>query len=201
MIKAIIFDLGNCLIGFDHRIAVRKILKYTKKPAEDIYNFFFDSPLTQDFERGKILPEEFFRAVKESLGLEITYTEFLPIWNEIFFPFPRMNELIASLPGLRLVMLSNINQLHYEYIQNNFAPLLNFFHWVIPSCATGFIKPQREIYDLAVASARVSLENIVYVDDRPDLIEAASSYGINSVQFQGAEELRAEFKKLKIISS
>ena len=51
-IKAVIFDLGNVLVGFDHRIAVKKILRHTSKSTREIYDLFFDSPFTREFEKG-----------------------------------------------------------------------------------------------------------------------------------------------------
>jgi FMN phosphatase YigB (HAD superfamily) len=40
-IRAVIFDLGNVLIDFDHRIAAKKLSKLTDKTGEEIYNLFF----------------------------------------------------------------------------------------------------------------------------------------------------------------
>lgn len=201
-IRAVIFDLGNVLIGFDHRIAVSKIAPHTPAQAQEIYDLFFDSKLTREFEKGKINPLEFFEKVKSALDLKISYEKFLPIWNEIFFRKPETEEFIRALsPDLTLVLLSNINKLHYDYCIDNFSSSISLFDFdkVIPSCATGFVKPQKEIYDLAIRAAGVDLENIVYVDDRQDLVEAARSYGLASIQFQGAQQLKKEFQNLGIL--
>lgn len=202
-IKAIIFDLGNVLIGFDHQIAVKRILAHTLMSEGEIYNLFFDSTLTRAFEEGKISPLLFFKKVKAMLGLKIAYEEFLPIWNEIFFAKPKSEEFIASLPaGIRRVMLSNVNQLHYEYILGRFPEAIALFgiENIIASCMTGFIKPAKEIYELAIKKTGVLKENIIYVDDRLDLIDAARGYGIQSVQFNNIEQLQQEFQNLGIIA-
>jgi len=201
-IKAIIFDLGNVLVGFDHRIAVKKILRHTSKSTREIYDLFFDSPFTREFEKGGISCREFFVKVKDMLGLKIGYEEFLPIWNEIFFAKPEMEGFVASLnSGRRLVLLSNVNQLHYEYLTAAFPYAFSLFSpdKIIPSFRAGFIKPDKEIYDLAVSASGVCREELVYVDDRQDLIEAASGYGIPSIQFKGINQLKQEFINLGII--
>ena len=41
--KLILCDLGNVLVKFDHRIAVKKILKFTDKDSDEVYQLFFDS--------------------------------------------------------------------------------------------------------------------------------------------------------------
>ena len=201
-IKAIIFDLGNVLIGFDHRIAVKKILPYTPRLEQEIYDLFFDSNLTRDFEKGAISPLAFFEKIKSMLDLSLSFDEFLPIWNEIFFSKPDTEEFIGSLDsGFKLLLLSNINKLHYEYIQSAFSQAMNLFESgnVIPSYATGFVKPEKEIYDLAVSASGVTGDELIYVDDRRDLIEAARSYGICSIQFEGVSKLTREFNNLGIL--
>ena len=201
-IKAVIFDLGNVLIGFDHTIAVKKILKHTPKKSRDIYDLFFDSDLTQEFEKGKTGKLEFFQQVQTALELKISYGEFLPIWNEIFFSKPESENFVGSLnSGIKLALLSNINQLHYEYIREEFSSTIGLFEpdKIIPSFRTGFIKPDKEIYDLALKALDVPRESVVYVDDRLDLIEAALSYGIKSIQFKTTQELQQEFQDLGII--
>ena len=201
-IKAVIFDLGNVLIGFDHTIAVKKILKHTPKKSRDIYDLFFDSDLTQEFEKGKTGKLEFFQQVQTALELKISYGEFLPIWNEIFFSKPESENFVGSLnSGIKLALLSNINQLHYEYIREEFSSTIGLFEpdKIIPSFRTGFIKPDKEIYDLALKALDVPRESVVYVDDRLDLIEAALSYGIKSIQFKSAKELKQKFQDLGII--
>lgn len=201
-IQAIIFDLGNVLIGFDHRIAVKKIQSHTPLQEREIYDLFFDSKLTQDFEKGKINPLEFFEKVKGLLDLKISYEQFLPIWNEIFFRKPETEEFIRALsPELVLVLLSNINKLHYDYCIDHFSSSISLFDFdkVIPSCATGFVKPQKEIYELAILAAGVELERIVYVDDRQDLIEAATGYGLRSIQFKNIGQLKKDFQALGIL--
>ncbi|HBU09168.1 MAG TPA: hypothetical protein DEA99_08430 [Candidatus Omnitrophica bacterium] len=136
------------------------------------------------------------------MELKISYGEFLPIWNEIFFSKPESENFVGSLnSGIKLALLSNINQLHYEYIREEFSSTIGLFEpdKIIPSFRTGFIKPDKEIYDLALKALDVPRESVVYVDDRLDLIEAALSYGIKSIQFKSAKELKQKFQDLGII--
>ena len=113
-----------------------------------------------------------------------------------------MERFVASLnSGRKLVLLSNVNQLHYEYLTAAFPSAFSLFSpdKIIPSFRVGFMKPDREIYELALSAAGVSKEEAVYVDDRQDLIEAASGYGICSIQFKDIKQLKQEFLNLGII--
>ena len=117
MIKTILFDLGRVLISFDHSIASRRISESSACDESDIYNLFFDSDLTAEFEEGKVSARDFFLKVQVRLGIRLDYNEFLPIWNEIFF-LTADNRLTHSLAAslkdkYNLAMLTNINCLHF----------------------------------------------------------------------------------------
>lgn len=185
---AIICDLGNVLVNFDHRIAVKKILDRTPKREEDVYNLFFDSPLTELYEEGKITPEEFFYGVKEFLKLDMARDYFWSIWNGIFFEVPlniKMHDFLRTKKsGHKLVLLSNINATHFEFLSKK-MPIFNEFDRLVLSYEVGFRKPASEIYTKALESARAAPSRVLYIDDRADLIEAASGLGIKGIVFDG----------------
>ena len=198
---AVICDLGNVLVNFDHNIAVKKILEHTPKKEEDIYNLFFDSPITALYEEGKIASDEFFYSVKEYLKLDIDYDDFLPIWNEIFFETPlniKMHDFLRSIKkDYKLIMLSNISKTHFEFLKKA-MDIFKEFDKLILSYEAGFRKPTFEIYKLALESMEVSKDRAFYVDDRRDLIEAASKFGIKGIAFNGEQafnKLKEEFGK------
>lgn len=192
----ILCDLGNVLINFDHRIAVKKILCCTLKNEQDIYQLFFDSGLTKNYEEGKITSLDFFKRVRDSLELDMDYDAFLPIWNDIFFETPlnkKIQDFLRAIKGrYKLVMISNINKTHYEFLKKKMS-VFNEFDKLALSYEIGFRKPAAEIYDAALKSVNTAPTRVFYIDDRQDLIEAASKFGIRGVAFNGEES----FKKIK----
>jgi len=194
-IKAIIFDLGNVNIDFDHTIAARRICGLSDKTIEEIYRLFFDSGLTALFEEGKVTPEDFFREVKNMLGLKIDYASFLPIWNEIFF-LSEKNRQVYNLAnnlrsGYRIALLSNINTLHYNYLKNNF-PIFDVFEHIVLSFELGQRKPHPLIYQKALEIMGVKAESVFYTDDRPELIASARQLGLTGAVFTGIAALKKE---------
>jgi putative hydrolase of the HAD superfamily len=194
-VRGIIFDLGNVLVDFDHAIAAKRIAEFSGRSARDIYNMFFDSELTRNFESGKLLPLQFFAEVKEILNLKIGYEEFLPIWNEVFF-LSEKNRLVYDLAkGLKqdykIALLSNVNVLHMEYLKKNF-PVFDAFHNVIASFEIGCTKPDPMIYKKTLQILGLPAESILYTDDRPELVEGARSLGIRGFVFKGFEQLRRD---------
>lgn len=197
-ITTLIFDLGNCLVDFDHKIAANRIKEFTDKSVQEIFNLFFDSGITGVFEEGKITPLDFFLEVKALLNAKITYEEFLPIWNEIFILSQKNKDLYILAKQLKkdykLAVLSNINILHFEYIKKNFS-ILDVFDEVITSYQLGARKPQVEIYRKTLEMLNTSAECAFYTDDRPELIQAASKLGIKAFVFVGVGQLKKDLLK------
>ena len=195
----ILCDLGNVLINFDHRIAVRKILGCTPKKEKDIYQLFFDSGITKDYEEGKISSIGFFKKIKGSLRLNIDYNTFLPIWNDIFFETPlnkKMQHLLMTIKErYKLVMISNINENHFEYLKKK-MPIFGEFDKLMLSYEIGFRKPAPQIYDAALKSVNTAPSKAFYVDDRADLIEAAGKLGIKGITFNGEEAFKNIIEEL-----
>ncbi len=201
MVKAIIFDLGNVLIDFDHTIAAKRISAFCDKSAEEIFALFFDSELTGLFEEGKISPQDFFLKIKETLNLKLEYDTFVSIWSEIFF-LTKQNRCVYNLTQClkehyQVALLSNINSLHFGYLKKNF-PVFDAFHHIIVSYEVGLRKPHPLIYQKTLEILNVSAQNAFYTDDRAELIEKAKDLGIKSFHFQNTEKLKADFLSVDI---
>ena len=156
-IKVILCDLGKVLVDFNHETAAKRISHFCAKSPKEIFELFFDSSATNSFEAGKISPMEFYLQVKEMLDLKLSYDSFVPIWNDIFSLSAKNRMVYALLNSLRVdyqtALLSNINILHYEYLQKNF-PIFDVFHKVFLSYALGVAKPDKLIYQKSNYGAR-----------------------------------------------
>ena len=194
-IKAVIFDLGRVLIDFDHGIAAKKAASCCDKTPKEIFDFFFDSPLTVLFEKGKISSLDFFNKVKEEINLRLSYEEFLPVWNEIFFQTDdnrAVYDLAGNLKGpYKLALLSNINELHFKYLKCNFS-LFGHFQHILLSFEMNSVKPEPLIYKRALEILGLLPQEVFYTDDRQELIEAARSLGIQGFVFRGAAQLKKD---------
>lgn len=185
-IKVVLCDLGKVLVDFDHKRSAQRISGFCAKTPLEIYNLFFDSQVTVAFEEGKIGPQEFYSRVKEMLGLKLSYDSFVPIWNDIFFLSTGNRKVYSLLNRLkadyRTAMLSNINILHYEYLNKNF-PVFGIFDEVFLSFKMGTIKPDKKIYETVVQQLAVAPHEIFYVDDRPELVQSAKTLGFKGSVF------------------
>lgn len=192
-IRAVIFDLGRVLVDFDHRISAEKISSLAGKSSKEVYDFFFNSPLIQSFEEGKISLEDFFAEVKMRLGLKISFREFLPVWNGIFF-LTEENKKIYQLSkrlkkDYKVALLSNVNILHFEHLKKNF-PVFDAFDFIFTSYESGCSKPDPRIYQKVIEALKCPPCEIFYTDDREELIDVAKKIGLRSFVYKGFEQLK-----------
>ncbi len=200
--KLIILDLGNVLINFNHWIAANKFAKFSPKKLDYIYNLLFDSKLTHKFEEGKLEPQDFFLAIKEDLDLKLDYQQFLPIWNEIFFLTSDNVEVYQLVRVLKerfkVVLLSNINRLHFEYLKDNFK-IFDPFDKIVTSYEVGLRKPDPKIYLNTLNLFSSAPSQAFYIDDRLDLIEEARRLSIAAVQFKSFLALKSALENAGIL--
>jgi putative hydrolase of the HAD superfamily len=197
--KLIIFDLGNTIIRFDHHIASRKIASAYGKDETVLYEALFDSELTRSFDRGDLSPHGFHSKLMARLGIEMPFDEFACVWSDIFWEDEDACRLVRRLkPGNKLCLLSNVNKLHFEFIKKKFD-IIKIFDHVIVSYLVGAMKPDRKIFEHAAKVGGAQFSEILYIDDREDLVKEATALGIESHRFEGAAALESWLLKKKVL--
>lgn len=187
--SVIAFDLGNTLIRFDHNISAKRIANLFRLDSKKVYDIFFDSELIRLFERGLISPREFYKRATNLLGIKLPYKDFVSIWNDIFWEDIDACDLARRLKeDYRLFLLSNVDRLHFEYIQKKFD-IIKIFDEVILSFMVGAIKPDRIIFEDMIRRAGGDRTRVLYIDDREDLIKEAKLLGIDSIMYECADKL------------
>jgi putative hydrolase of the HAD superfamily len=116
--------------------------------------------------------------------------EFCRIWTSIFIPGLIVSErLLASLKrNYPLILVSNTNEAHVEFIRDNY-PVFQYFDHLIFSHEVGSLKPDNRIFHAAIAAAGHPAEALFFTDDREENIVAARRLGIRGHQFVSEEKL------------
>ncbi len=196
MTKAILFDLGNVLVGFDFSLGYRAIEEVSPYDAEEIPVRIRASGLVPPYERGEVSSEEFYRQLSRLLELQVSYEQFCDLWSTIFLPDPIVSDdLLASLRRrYRMVLISNTNDIHFRMIQAHY-PLIRHFDAHVLSHQVGAAKPADRIYQEAVRQAECRPEECVYIDDVPGFVEGGRRNGLDAVQFTGQADLEQELRR------
>ena len=195
-IRAVILDLGNVVVPYDHGRACRAAARRSPLAADDILRRLWGSGLVNRFDGGRIGPRAFFAEVRRIIDYRGTLADLRRCWVEIFRPNPAMERLVRQLvERYRLALLSNTNRPHFEYVRRRF-PIVRTFRRRVLSYEVGLLKPDPAIYRLAVKKTGCVPAECVYVDDHPVLAGAAEAVGMTGLVFRGASRLRADLKRL-----
>jgi glucose-1-phosphatase len=197
MKPAIVFDLGKVLVDFDYTPATRKIAARSAKPPEDLHSHVGGSPLLIQYETGLITRHEFFEEVRRTTGFRGDLDEFGKFFADIFTPIPPMIKLHAELRrrGFQTYIFSNTNDLAIEHVRQNF-PFFKHFDDYIFSYEVGAMKPDAKIYEAMEKLCGRSGADLIYIDDRPENIEAGNLRGWRTILHETPEKTRVVLEKL-----
>ena len=198
-VKAIAFDLGNVLFSFDYAIALDKINENFKLTKNDVINKLMHTDFTISFEKGLISPRDFFKKFNKAFFLDLAYDRFVDIWCKIFTPKEEIIDLARALSEkYPLYLISNINQLHCDYLRRKYKDVFSLFKGLILSYEVKSVKPELKIYEYLKELAGVDFENIIYIDDRKDLIEPAKQLNLQCIQFENRQKLIEALRPLDL---
>jgi len=195
VIKALIFDLGGVIVPFDFRRGYAAMERLCPLPAAEIPGRIRSTGLVPRYETGQISSEAFVEELCRALDLRIGFDEFRELWSVIFLPGSLIpgDFLRALRQRYRLVALSNTNQLHFGQVRESYPEIAHFDDLVL-SYQVGCAKPDRRIYEEAIARAGCLASECLFIDDVEAFVEGGRAAGLQAVRFEGLEQLQAEFQ-------
>ncbi len=199
-IKSIFFDLGNVVVKLRPEALEEGYKSCCKLEKGAFIDFItdMDSRDINQYMEGKITSSQFYNRTRRRFKMDISFPDFYRVWNSMFDHYPEVEEIIRTIkkkyPEVKLILVSNTNEAHYEYIKGQFK-ILELFDACVVSHEHGRQKPVPSIFNEAMRLSGSMPKTTFYTDDRLDLIEAARVMGFRAFQFVGHEELRAQLAK------
>lgn len=179
-VEAFIFDIGNVLMRFRPGHAEEALARLGESSVPDLGAL---QALGLRYERGALQRAEFLSAVGEVLAYAGPEEDLSRAWQEIFQPNRPMWCLVEALHGhYPLYLLSNTNCLHHDYLAREYEVFEKFADGVF-SYRVKLMKPEPEIFALALRQFGVEAGATVYLDDLPANVEAARAAGLRSFQY------------------
>jgi glucose-1-phosphatase len=196
-IRAVVFDLGKVLVDFDYGIAARKLAENSAAPAAEIQAVIDQSPLLFRYECAQMTTREFFDEVRARIAYRGTFDEFAAAFADIFTEIPEMTRLHAELArsGLPTFVLSNTNEIAITHVRRNFPFFANFNDYIF-SFEHGALKPQAAIYEVAEQRSGCRGAEILFLDDKPENVEAAAKRGWRTICHRSIAETTLVIGKL-----
>ncbi|RMF83862.1 MAG: HAD family phosphatase [Nitrospirae bacterium] len=187
--RLLLWDLGNVLVRVDPVRAALAATGGDAAAARRLVAAIVDGPAHDAFERGRLDPEGFHRALVAAGLIHLDYPAFARMWTDMFELDAGAAALLArAARRCRCWLLSNTDPLHHPWIMERW-PLERHLSGATLSYRVGSRKPEAAIFRAALEAAGVGPEEAGFVDDREEHVAAARALGIDAVRYTGPEAL------------
>ena len=191
-IKSIIFDLGGVILNLDYSKTEDEFKKIGVLHFKELYSQKKQTLLFDDFEKGKIKPEEFISSFKESENLKIKEIDFINAWNAMLLEIPIENlQFIGGLKkNYKIYLLSNTNEIHIKKFEgdlktnNMLEQFYKCFDKIYYSSRMGKRKPEENCFIQVLEENGLIAENTLFIDDSIQHIEGAKKVGIKTFHLE-----------------
>lgn len=199
MVKHIIFDIGNVLVGFDPDSYMKRF-GFDPEKEENIKNALFGTPVWEDLDRS-IKPISQLRENFASLARPEYHDDVLRVFDHscgsvcrLDYTIPWLQELHAQ--GYHTWYLSNYSFWMIERTKKalDFLPLMDSGLF---SCECGWSKPEPQIFRAFLARCpQVVPEEAVFFDDTAKNVEGARALGFHAIVFQNQAQAIRDLQML-----
>ncbi|MBP61992.1 MAG: hypothetical protein CMJ62_10770 [Planctomycetaceae bacterium] len=196
--KMFYFDLGNVLLNFSRATAFRQMSEVSGVPVNRIREILEDGQLQVRYESGELNSRQCCELFCQQSGVQTDCDSLLEAGSDMF----RLNVgvvpiiLQLALARHRLGVLSNTCEAHWQHcLQKRFGVLQSVFEIHILSYEVKAMKPDEKIYAAAAEAARLLPQEIFFIDDMDENIEAARRFGFDAVQYQSPRQVEEDLRK------
>lgn len=197
-IDAVLFDLGNVLVGWDPYRAFAGVAGAAEVDAFFADVGFTELNLQQDAGRTWAEARELVRAVHpQHVRMLDAYVEGFP--RTLTGPIPGSEALVDELErsGMRLFGLTNWSA-ELFWAAEPAAPAIGRLSDVLVSGREGLAKPDPRIFALAIDRFGLDPSRTLFVDDAPANVEAAARLGLRTHRFVDSDGLRGALRALGV---
>ncbi|MGH9455217.1 MAG: HAD family hydrolase [Candidatus Acidiferrales bacterium] len=193
-IRAVVFDYGNVLSQPQTTADAERLAALCGTEFSRFSELYWRSRLAYD--RADLTAGDYWAAILEAAGRTLSREQLRELiaidghsWARPNVAAIRWVEQLRK-AGLRLAVLSNMPLEIRQYVISHCA-WLSCFHHLTFSCDVGRVKPEAEIYQECLRSLDLPPEEILFLDDRPENVDAAMGLGIHGLVFDNTENTRA----------
>lgn len=190
-IKNIIFDYGNVIFEIDFKKAQNALLQLGIPDIEAFFAHKTHAPLFNDFETADISPAEFRDKIRSAANDEsLSDQQIDDAWNSLLVgvPSPSIHDVLLKVKTrYRTFLLSNNNQIHYDwiinYLEREFNVVSNdhLFEKTYYSQQMMLRKPNIEIFERVLLENGLKAGETLFIDDSPQHIAGAKLAGLNTL--------------------
>jgi len=146
-----------------------------------------------EYDCGALTAAEYWRRVglADETALEAVLAADAACWARPNLPvadwLPRLQKA-----GFATGLLSNVPREQWVRLNSGYERWLAYCDCLTLSFELGCAKPEEAIYRHCIEGLGVEAQEVLFVDDRSENVEAAAALGLEAIQYQGIGPLRAE---------
>jgi len=194
-IDAVIFDYGMVLSNAQEPSAYNNLLTITGLDRDTFEPHYWRYRL--DYDEGVLNGRTYWEKLGSDAAITLTPEQIDQLIENDVLMWATLNEQMLAWvralqdAGLKTAILSNMGADLLRYMRQEFGWLAHFNHhtW---SCELGMVKPDPRIYLHTCEKLGVTPDEAIFLDDKPENIEAAAKVGIHAILFKNVEQLRED---------
>jgi putative hydrolase of the HAD superfamily len=196
--RVIVFDYGE-VISISQSEADRAALVEISGLETALFWELYDR-YREDLDQGVTLPREYWNLIARDAGVEWPPATLQQLWAADIRSWisvePGTVQLLAELHagGTRVALLSNAGFDFSDPFRH--SPMAAYFEAMFVSAELGLIKPDPEIYRVVARELGITLEQMVFIDNKKINVDAAVALGVTGHVFTTVAELRAFLESL-----
>jgi epoxide hydrolase-like predicted phosphatase len=196
-IQAVIWDLGGVLLRTEDYAPRRALAQQYGMTLEGLEDFIFSGESGGRAQRGEISAEQHWENQRQVLGLDLVQMQ---SFRDQFWGGDRLDtDLVAYIRRLRGNYKTGLLSNAFSDLRRVVTEIWKFddaFDDMIISAEVGLVKPDEQIYHLALDRLGVAPEAAVFIDDFSRNVEGARRVNMRAIRFLNPLQARGELESL-----
>ena len=203
-LKNIIFDYGNVIFEINFKRTQNALLQLGITNIEGFFAHKGHHELFDNFETNAISPSEFRAGIRAAAqNNALTDQQIDDSWNSLLIGVSANNHevLLEMKAKYRTFLLSNNNEIHYNWIINHIKENYNidnydgYFEKTYFSHLMKLRKPNVNIFEQVIKENKLNPDETLFIDDSPQHIAGAKKAGLHTLLMDVHPEKLKEFLK------
>jgi len=197
----VVFDFGNVIIDIDYQRCYKNFCTLLGVDWNGVIPKEVKTWIVE-LESGNITEETFLWKFQTSYNSQLNPRDIIDCWNSMLTGIPegRLDALAEITKKYDSYLLSNTNSIHLSWVRSHLEDVhkckdfdTRYFQKTFYSHEIGMVKPNAEIYAHITEEIGCRPEEILFIDDLQENVDAAKDYGWAAVLHDPVKGLEQSF--------
>jgi putative hydrolase of the HAD superfamily len=198
--QAIVFDFGSVMTKDSNWKAMDDFVRESFSLSQEMFDVA-NLDKYESLAQGKT-DEEFWLSYANDNAIELPShwaASFRSVMQTSLGVNLKMYALVGELQeqNILVAMLSNTTERRSKIFRS--FGLYKPFDPCLLSCEIGLRKPDPKVYELLLKTLNLPAQEVIFVDDKLENIEAAKKLGIDAILFESEEQLKRELAQRGVL--